>query len=130
MKVKLDFENWNRREHFEFFKEFDEPFYNLNMDIECSEGYEIVKARNGSLFIWYLYNAMKASNAVKEFKYRIEGNDVVLSCEVIANPVAARFAWADNPEDAYLFNKEGFPAMPFRTDSWKGVTEAAIFKID
>jgi len=59
-----------------------------------------------------------------------EGNEVVVSCEAVAAPVAVRFAWADNPEDANLFNKEGFPAVPFRTDSWKGITESAKFKID
>ena len=60
----------------------------------------------------------------------IEGNEVVVSCDAVAQPVAVRFAWADNPEDANLFNKEGFPALPFRTDSWKGITEARKFNID
>ncbi len=63
-------------------------------------------------------------------KAMIEGNEVVVFCEAVARPVAVRFAWADNPDDANLFNKEGFPAVPFRTDRWKGVTEAAKFKID
>ncbi len=59
-----------------------------------------------------------------------EGNEVVVSCDAVPNPVAVRFAWADNPEDANLFNKEGFPASPFRSDAWKGVTEAGKFKIN
>jgi len=59
-----------------------------------------------------------------------EGNEVVVSCEAVPDPVAVRFAWADNPEDANLFNKEGFPAVPFRSDTWKGVTEAGKFKIN
>ncbi len=59
-----------------------------------------------------------------------EGNEVVVSCEAVAQPVAVHFAWADNPEDANFFNKEGFPAVPFRTDAWKGITEAGKFKID
>jgi sialate O-acetylesterase len=33
-------------------------------------------------------------------------------------PVAVRYAWADNPDDANLYNAEGLPASPFRTDSW------------
>jgi len=60
----------------------------------------------------------------------VEGNDIVVSCEAVTEPVAVRFAWADNPEDANLFNKEGFPAVPFRTDTWKGVTEGNKFKIE
>ncbi len=59
-----------------------------------------------------------------------EANEVVVSCDAVSQPIAVRFAWADNPEDANLFNKEGFPAVPFRTDTWKGITEGNKFSID
>ena len=51
----------------------------------------------------------------------IEGNTVVVSSKAVDAPVAVRYAWADNPE-CNLYNKEGLPASPFRTDQWKGVT--------
>ncbi len=60
----------------------------------------------------------------------IEGNEVVVSSDAVAQPMAVHFAWADNPEDANLFNKEGFPAVPFRTDNWKGITEGNKFRIE
>ena len=41
--------------------------------------------------------------------------------EVVA-PVAVRYAWADSP-DCNLFNAEGLPASPFRTDDWPGITK-------
>jgi sialate O-acetylesterase len=44
---------------------------------------------------------------------RIEGNNVVVWNEQIINPVAVRYAWADNPEEANLYNREGLPASPF-----------------
>jgi sialate O-acetylesterase len=47
---------------------------------------------------------------------QIRGNEVVVWSEAIANPVAVRYAWADNPEGANLYNREGLPASPFRTD--------------
>ena len=34
----------------------------------------------------------------------------------VPNPVAARYAWANNPVTANLYNAEGLPASPFRTD--------------
>ncbi len=43
----------------------------------------------------------------------IEGKDVVLSSQGISNPLYVRYAWADNPLGANLFNKEGLPASPF-----------------
>ena len=47
---------------------------------------------------------------------KIENNHVVVWSEKVPNPAAVRYAWADNPEGANLYNKEGLPASPFRTD--------------
>ncbi|RTQ48993.1 sialate O-acetylesterase [Hymenobacter gummosus] len=47
---------------------------------------------------------------------RIEGDKVVVWNEQVSNPVAVRYAWADNPQGANLYNREGLPASPFRTD--------------
>jgi sialate O-acetylesterase len=49
-------------------------------------------------------------------KAKIENNRVVVWSEEVPNPVAVRYAWADNPEGANLYNAEGLPASPFRTD--------------
>jgi sialate O-acetylesterase len=48
---------------------------------------------------------------------RIEGNHVVVRSGQVKHPVAVRYAWANNPE-CNLYNKEGLPASPFRTDDW------------
>ena len=48
----------------------------------------------------------------------IRGNKVIVTCKEVAEPVAVRYAWADNPDDANLMNKEGLLASPFRTDEW------------
>jgi sialate O-acetylesterase len=46
----------------------------------------------------------------------IDGNTVVVYHDAIKNPVAVRYAWGDNPADANLYNKDGLPTSPFRTD--------------
>lgn len=48
----------------------------------------------------------------------IRGNKVIVSSKIVKNPVAVRYAWSNNPEDANLCNKEGLLASPFRTDNW------------
>jgi sialate O-acetylesterase len=53
----------------------------------------------------------------------VENGKVVVYSPKVKNPVAVRYAWSDNPGDANLYNKEGLPASPFKTDSWKWVTE-------
>jgi sialate O-acetylesterase len=50
--------------------------------------------------------------------YLAPGNTVVVTSDAVKNPVAVRYAWADNPDDANLYNLEGLPASPFRTDNW------------
>ncbi len=52
---------------------------------------------------------------------RIEGSKVFVRAAGVPNPVAVRYAWADNPA-CNLYNGAGLPATPFRTDSWPGVT--------
>lgn len=56
-------------------------------------------------------------------KATIDGDKIIVSGDAVSDPVAVRYAWADNPDDANLYNKEGLPASPFRTDGWKGITE-------
>ncbi len=49
---------------------------------------------------------------------QIQDDRIVVWSEDIKDPKAVRYAWADNPDNANLYNKEGFPASPFRTDAW------------
>jgi sialate O-acetylesterase len=67
----------------------------------------------------------------KVFHYaqaEIQGNAVVVSSPKVSKPVAVRYGWTDAPEEANLFNKDGFPASPFRTDSWPGITVNTKFE--
>lgn len=48
----------------------------------------------------------------------IDGDSVVVSSKEVANPVAVRYGYTMNPRGANLYNKDGIPASPFRTDDW------------
>ena len=52
----------------------------------------------------------------------IEGKEIVVYANEVPYPVALRYAWADNPE-CNLINSAGLPAIPFRTDNWRGITQ-------
>ncbi|WP_420149418.1 sialate O-acetylesterase [Spirosoma sp.] len=72
----------------------------------------------------------EVAGADQKFHYAkatIQGNNVVVQADSVAAPVAVRYGWADDNSDVNLYNREGFPAVPFRTDTWKGITEAARF---
>lgn len=49
---------------------------------------------------------------------KIDGNEVVVSSPDVPEPVAVRYAYSMNPVGANLYNREGLPASPFRTDDW------------
>jgi sialate O-acetylesterase len=51
----------------------------------------------------------------------IEGNSILVASPNVSAPVAVRYAWAGSPE-CNLYNKEGLPASPFRTDDWPGAS--------
>jgi sialate O-acetylesterase len=58
---------------------------------------------------------------------RIAGNEVVLSSPRVPEPVAARYAWANDPK-CNLYNQAGLPAPPFRTDDWPVTSQGEIRK--
>ncbi|WP_226789881.1 sialate O-acetylesterase [Flagellimonas hadalis] len=47
---------------------------------------------------------------------KIEGNKVIVWSDEVPNPKHVRYAWADNPDNPNLYNEEGLPASPFRTE--------------
>jgi len=51
----------------------------------------------------------------------VDRDTIEVWSESVENPVAVRYAWANNP-DCNVFSREGLPATPFRTDDWPGVT--------
>jgi len=52
-------------------------------------------------------------------KAKIENDKIIVWNDNVPEPAAVRYAWADNPEGANLYNKEGLPASPFRTDDFR-----------
>ncbi len=87
------------------------------IDFDYADG---LKSKNGPL------KHFQIAGNDKQFVWadaKIDGNRVMVSSDSVKNPVAVRYAWADNPEGCNLYNNADLPACPFRTDSWKGVTQ-------
>lgn len=72
-------------------------------------------------------NSFAIAGADRKFvwaKAKISGkNTVEVYSDEVRNPAAVRFAWGNNPDDLNLYNVEGLPANPFRTDDWPGITK-------
>jgi sialate O-acetylesterase len=88
---------------------------NITLEFD-SIGSGMMPAKPGKL------DAFAIAGADKKWHWadaEIAGNKVIVSSKDVPTPVAVRYAWAMNPSQRnLLYNKEGIPASPFRTDSW------------
>lgn len=78
MRKLLDLDNWNRKEHFLFFKQMQEPFFGTTVTIDCTKAYDVSKTLGTSFFLYYLHKTLVAINAFESFKYRIENTHIYI----------------------------------------------------
>ena len=50
-----------------------------------------------------------------------------MKCNGLPYPAAVRYGWVNNPEQIKLFNRDGLPASPFRTDGWPWVMDGVFY---
>ena len=84
---------------------FDHAYGGLKAKGDMLKGFAI--AGQDSKFVWA--------------EAKIDGDDVLVWSNDVQQPVAVRYAWADNPI-CNLYNGTDLPASPFRTDDWPGIT--------
>ncbi len=87
-------------------------FENIGSGLKANDKYDYLKG-------------FEIAGEDKKFYYaqaQIIDNKVVVFHASVPKPTSVRYAWANAPVDANLFNQEGLPASPFRTDAWEGIT--------
>ncbi|MFM2392599.1 MAG: hypothetical protein RLZZ546_576 [Bacteroidota bacterium] len=113
MRQKFDTKNWNRHEHYEFFKKFDQPFFGFTVNVKCNNVLEYCSDNNFSFFLFYLHKIMLAINEVKNLKLRICEDEVYLYDTINISPTIGRsdhtfgFSYMDFEEDFKEFHKRG-----------------------
>ncbi|WP_046757002.1 CatA-like O-acetyltransferase [Kordia jejudonensis] len=107
---KLNIDTWNRKQHFEFFNTFKDPFFAVAAPMDVTKAYHFAKATGNSFFAVYLHDCMKAVNSVEAFKYRIENeHEVVIHDHIHASPTIMRpdktfgFSFIDYDADFEIF---------------------------
>jgi chloramphenicol O-acetyltransferase type A len=90
MKERLDIESWSRKEHFLFFKQFEEPFFGVTVEIDCTKAYSKVKELKTSFFLYYLHKSLQAANHTEPFRYRIKDDQIFVYEKVNASPTINR----------------------------------------
>ena len=111
MKTILDLDNWNRKEHFLFFKQMQEPFFGVTVEIDCTKSYETAKALDTSFFIYYLYKTLVAVNTIESFRYRISEDKIFVHDKINGSATIGRedgtfgFSLIEYHSDFTIFEK-------------------------
>lgn len=90
MKTLLNIDNWPRKEHFEFFRKFEEPFFGATVEIDCTKAYQTAKQLNASFFIYYLHKTLTAVNSIECFRYRISDDKIFVYDQINASATISR----------------------------------------
>jgi sialate O-acetylesterase len=98
----------------------------VTLDFSHKGGGLMVKDKNGNLKGFEIAGSDRHFHNAKGI---IQNNKVIIWAEQVSNPQAIRYAWADDAGDANLYNQQGFPAVPFRTDEWPGKTNNIRYSI-
>jgi chloramphenicol O-acetyltransferase type A len=72
----IDQKEWKRSKHFDFFKKFKNPYFNICTDIEITNTYSYTRKNKISIFTAVLFAVMKTCNYFEEFRYRIENDRI------------------------------------------------------
>ena len=90
MKTLLDIENWPRKEHFHFFRQFEEPFFGATVEIDCTKAYANAKTLKASFFSYYLHKTLEAVNTIEPFRYRISDDQIYICDQINASATIGR----------------------------------------
>ncbi len=90
MRKKLDLDKWVRKDHYMFFNTFEEPFFGVTVDVDCTATYREAKEKGVSLFLLYLHKSLMAANNVEPFRYRIIEGEVWIYDQVHASATINR----------------------------------------
>ncbi|KAF7770190.1 chloramphenicol O-acetyltransferase [Pseudoalteromonas citrea] len=86
MKV-INRTTWPRAAHFEFYKDFSQPYFNVTVDLQVGKLYDFAKKHKVSFTYCYLYCLSQAVSAYEPIRYRIRQNDIVVTEQVTLSTV-------------------------------------------
>lgn len=73
----IDIENWNRKDHYNHFKQLSYPHFNICANVDITRFYKYIKETKKPFFISILFASTKAANSIEEFKLRIRDDKVI-----------------------------------------------------
>lgn len=116
-KYSIDTTQWKRKAHYNFFRNFQQPFFGVTSEINCTQAYRYCKAYKIPFLMYYLHKSLAAANLVGEFRHRIQGEQVVEYAKISGSITVLRsdetfgFAYFDYHKDFGKFAEEAGRAI-------------------
>ncbi len=117
MFKELNIENWNRKTTYEFFKDYDDPFFNITANLEATALYDFCKKNNLSFSLANLFYSLQTANEIREFRLRLLDDKVIEFDKIHATQTILNedetfsFCYFEAKENIFDFNAAGLAAV-------------------
>jgi chloramphenicol O-acetyltransferase type A len=113
MHKPVDIENWNRKTTYEFFKDYEDPFFNMTAHLDVTGLYRFCQDRRLSYSLTGLFYSLRTANQIREFRIRLLAGKLVEFEQVEATQTILQpdetfsFCYFPMTEDVFEFNRIG-----------------------
>jgi len=117
MFTELDVENWPRRSTYDFFRDYDDPFFNLTATVDVTRLYRFTRENGLSISLSSLYSVMTAANEIREFRIRlyesrlVEFDRIHATQTILNDDETFSFAYFEMHPDVFEFDRAGKTAV-------------------
>ena len=117
MFTELDISTWPRKATYEFFKDYEDPFFNFSANVDVGQLYRFCKQNSLSFSLTALYCSLVAANEIREFQIRFVGGrlvefDRIHATQTILNgDETFSFAYFEMQDNVFEFNRSGQAAL-------------------
>jgi chloramphenicol O-acetyltransferase type A len=117
MFSKLDIEKWDRKSTFEFFREYEDPFFNITANLDVSRLYGFCKEKDLAFSLTALYYSLVAANEIREFRIRlvkdklVEFDRIHATQTILNDDETFSFAYFEMKDEVFEFNRAGKAAV-------------------
>ncbi len=86
--IKLD--TWERKDLFQHFIKYSDPYFGITTNIDCTQAYAKAKELGVSFFLYYFYLSLDTANTISEFRTRLEEGKPIIFDRICGSPTVLR----------------------------------------
>lgn len=110
---KFDINTWNRKDQFDFFKDYEDPFFSISLNLDVTKLYSFCKENNLSFTLSLYYYAIEAANNILEFRLRLldgevyDVKNIIMGSTILNTDNTFFFCYFPSNDSVEAYNKIG-----------------------